>query len=240
MTLRPPGVERGSGGLARRIDCCQDARMLRGGAFARASISIFVAVAVAGGLAACTGGGSGGSASNEGGGTDAARSAIEATDISKPETIGALERIRFTNAGTQAARGVLQAGAEGDALWGATYVYATSGTDPAPLVPLLQNEDATIRVMAAAALVSLGEPAGFDALVKAVSLDEPLRGSLPPESVSGFATFTLTRYTGVDLGRTEHASAADIETVAAKWTTWLEQHRDGLRFDAASGMWATS
>ena len=205
--------------------------------------SIVVTVVLAASLAACTGGGDGngsGETASSGGQTaDHARQLIEASDLSDPATIGALEEIRFTDGGVQAAREVLEGGAEGDALWAATWVYATSGTDPAPLERLLDNADPTVRVLAAAALLSLGEPAAFDALVTAVGSDEPLRGSVPPGTVSGFATFTLTRYTGTDLGGTEGAPAADVQAAAASWAAWLDQHRDDLAFDPSTGMWGT-
>jgi len=194
-------------------------------------------------LTACTGGGGSSSANGPGGSDSAtvgqAHQVIDATDLSDPATIAAVEKIRFTDGGVQAAREAIEAGADGDPLWAATWVYATSGTNPAPLQPLLQNGDPSIRVMAAAALVSLGEPAAFDVLVSAVATGEPLRGSFPPQSISAFATFTLSRYTGVDLGNTENASAAAIKKASDDWTAWLAQNRDDLTFDAAAKTWST-
>jgi hypothetical protein len=153
-----------------------------------------------------------------------ARSKIEAADLSNEATIDALAGIRFTPAGKQAARDVLAAGASGDVLWAATWVYASSAQDPAPLLPLLQNTDPTIRALSAAALVALGERAGFAALRASVPSVDPLRGSLPAMTVGDFAVATLTRY-------------VETTEVPADWDTWLGQHAEQLQFDPSHGVW---
>ena len=168
----------------------------------------------------------------------AAASAIDAAKTGDPVSMGTLQSLRFTDTGTQAARQRIEAGATGDALWAATWLYATAGTDPAPLVPLLTNEDSTIRVMAAAALMALGSEDGFDVLVDAISSDDQLRGSEPPTTVARFAARTLDRYTDAGLSGPAGTPAEKAES-ARRWSAWLEASHSSLRFDAETGMWAS-
>jgi hypothetical protein len=193
-------------------------------------------------LAACTGGdGSSSSAAvspADATEVSAARAVLDAADVADADSLASLQGIRGTAAGTQAAREALDSGVQGDALWAATWVYGTAGTDPSPLLPLLENEDAAVRAMAGAALLSLGEPSAFDALVGLAGDGQVLRGSEPPVSLSRFATATLTRYTGIDLGSTEGASAGDLAAAGATWSAWLDDHRSSLTFDPQTGTWS--
>lgn len=191
---------------------------------------IVVALAIVlGAMSAGCGGGNGESQGSEQSGDE--RNVIAAVDVAKPATIGALESIRFTEGGVEAARAALEDGVSGDELWAATWVYATSGTDPTPLTPLLEADDASVRVLAAAALLSLGEPAAFDTLVSEAASKERLKGSIPPLSVGGFADYALTRYTGGSSVPRKGGKRADA------WKRWLERNRDSLTFDAESGAW---
>lgn len=153
-----------------------------------------------------------------------ARALIDAADISDSATIDALENVRFSAAGTLAACQALQKGVLGDSLWAATWLYVSYGTDPAPLVAVVANNDPTIKVLAAAGLASLGRVDGLNALVESIGVDAGLRGSLPPVTVSEFALVTLTRYTGLDQVKTE-------------WTSWLQENRDHLSYDAEQQLW---
>jgi len=170
-----------------------------------------------------------------------ARSVLQAADLSKPATIAAVDRVRFTAVGEQAARELLAAGASGEALWAATWVYASSGKDPAPLRGLVTSQDATIRVMAAAFLVATGERAGFEPLVNELADEDLLAGSVPPQAVWTFAVSTLVRYAGpngpvppVD------APAAELAAAQAAWSGWLSGQGGKLRFDPATGTWSSS
>ena len=169
----------------------------------------------------------------------AARQKIASADLGNPDTIDKLEGVRFTPAGEQAAREVLaSASASGrDALWAATWVYASSATEPAPLRPLLENGDASIRTMAAAALVALGDRSGFGALEASLSDADQLRGSHPPISIGGFTLYTLSRYVQAADAPEPPQSEQELADVQARWADWLQRHGNDLQFDAQSGTW---
>jgi hypothetical protein len=167
----------------------------------------------------------------------AARGMIEAADLANPETLNAIEGVRFTPAGEEAARAVLAAPAAGDALWAATWVYASSGTDSAVLAPLLVSGDASIRVMAAAALVAAGDRSGFAILAAALSDAGQLRGSQPLISVAGFSASTLSSYIEAAGVPAAAATEAEVAAIAASWSTWLGANEKSLQFDRTSGTW---
>ena len=170
----------------------------------------------------------------------AARQLIETANLANDDTINALEGVRFTPAGEVAARAILASTADGDVLWAATWVYASSATDPGPLVPLLANADASIRVMAAATLIALGDRAGFAVLATSLPDTGQLRGSVPPMGIGSFALFTLSRYLDAPDIPAPPASEEEIPAAAAAWASWLGGHADDLRFDAPSRTWTTS
>jgi hypothetical protein len=167
-----------------------------------------------------------------------ARALIDATDTGNQLTLAALQDIRFTSAGTVAACQRLAEGAVGDALWAATWIYVTSGTEPTPLLPLLANDDASVRVLAAAGLTSLGRLEGLDALVDSITVDAGLRGSLPPLTVSQFAAATLSRYTDAAVDDAGTSTPEERTAAAAAWSSWLVDNRDRLSFDREQLMWA--
>ena len=167
-----------------------------------------------------------------------ARALIDATDTGDQQTITALQDIRFTNAGTLAACQRLNEGAVGDALWAATWIYVSSGTEPTPLLPLLANDDPSVRVLAAAGLTSLGRLEGLDALVDLITVDAGLRGSLPPLTVPEFAAATLSRYTDAAVGDAATSTTEERTAAAAGWSSWLQDNRDRLLFDGERQMWA--
>ena len=167
------------------------------------------------------------------------RGMIETADLGTADTINALEGVRFTPAGEEAARAILASSATGDVLWAATWVYASSATDPAPLVPLLGNADPSIRAMAAATLVALGDHAGFAVLAALLPDAGQLQGSAPPLSIGSFALFTLSRYVQASGVPAEPATEADLAAAAANWAVWLGAHDSALTFDTASRTWKT-
>ena len=130
------------------------------------------------------------------GSADQATAAIRAADLDSEATLEALRVVRFTEAGTRAARDFLASGGEGDPLWAATWLYASAASDTAPLVPLLESRDASVRVMAAAALAALEHPGGIAALRAERRNQAPLRGSEPPITVAAFAELSLERSAG--------------------------------------------
>ena len=130
------------------------------------------------------------------GGADRAMAAIRAADLDSEATLEALRVVRFTEAGTRAARDFLASGGEGDPLWAATWIYASAAADTAPLVPLLDSRDASVRVMAAAALAALEHPGGIEVLKAERRNPAPLRGSEPPITIAALSELSLERYTG--------------------------------------------
>jgi hypothetical protein len=154
----------------------------------------------------------------------AAATVIESADPDRPDSVGALQGIRFTDAGAQAARAAIEAGATGDALWAATWVYASSGDDPAPLEPLQAAEDESIRVMAGAAVAWMGGVDGFDTLVAALGSTGYLRGSEPPLTIAAYADGSLRYLTGAAPG-------------PDGWPAWLAANRAGLDYDPEERTW---
>lgn len=130
------------------------------------------------------------------GGTDQAMAAIRAADLDSEAALAALRAVRFAEAGTRGARDLLPSGGDGYPLWAATWLYASAATDTAPLVPPLNSRDASIRVMAAAALAALEHQGGIEVLKAERRNAAPLRGSEPPITIAAFSELTLERYTG--------------------------------------------
>ena len=168
----------------------------------------------------------------------ACRRLIDQADLTNQSTLQALAPCRFTSAGEQAARETLLAGASDAALWAAIWVYATSGSDPAPLRPMLASGDSSIRVMAAAALVSFGDAAGFPIISQSLTDDAQLSGSLPPTTIASLALMTLSRYVvGVDVPPPPE-TAAQIDGARAAWADWLTGHASALVFNDDDGTWS--
>lgn len=180
------------------------------------------------------------SGSPEAASTQAAEKIMRDVRLSDPESLAGLDGVRFTEPGAAAAGSVLATHPSGALLWAATYVYASSGRDAAPLRGLLAEADATVRVMAAAGLIALGDPAGFEPLVGALTDRDLLAGSDPPQEVWMFATSTLVRYAGRQGPvPSPDAGADDLATGQRAWEQWLQASGDRLRFDPASGTWST-
>ena len=171
---------------------------------------------------------------------DAAASVLTAARLSDADSLAALQGLRFTAAGTAAAARLLSSGVTGDTLWAATYVYASSGGDPAPLRPIASTTASpSIRAMAAAGLVGRGELEGFDPLIAALDGSDPMDGAEPAEDIWEFAADVLERYTQTGFGPTLAATEAERATIQAHWKAWLDANRAHLRFDPSSELWVT-
>lgn len=162
---------------------------------------------------------------------------IGAANLADDTTISAVEECRFTAGGAEAARGVIAAGGNRDQLWAAVWVYSSAATDPAPLVPLLQGADSSVRVMAAAAVARLGERAGLNTLSDALADDGALVGSRPPLPVAQFAVFSLSRIVDGASAPARATGEDDARAVADAWHDWLEQNASGLAYDQSRGEW---
>jgi hypothetical protein len=153
-------------------------------------------------------------------------------------TVDAVDECRFIKGGADAASEILRTGGTRDQLWAAVWVYGSSAGDPAPLRPMIKNSDATVRVMAAAALARLGDGSGLDTLGAALTDTDNLAGAYPPTLISEFAAASLSRMVdGPDVPGGP-ASAADITSLAGAWQSWLGTHRATLTYDASKGEWA--
>jgi hypothetical protein len=172
----------------------------------------------------------------------AAASILSAARLADQESLGALEGIRFTTAGTQAAAAALAAGASGDALWAATYVYASSADDPAPLLLVVANPaaSASVRTMAAAALLWLGKAEGFDPLIAGLGVADPMAGAEPAVTVWEFAASVLERSTSATIAPAANRDEATRAAVASAWSAWLTANHEHLRFDPASHLWISA
>jgi hypothetical protein len=167
-----------------------------------------------------------------------ARAVILQANLKDPRSRQAIERLNSTDAGAGAARGVLAEGVSGDALWAATYLYASGSGDPGPLRPLLKTEDVSIRVLAGAGLVTRGDVSGFDALVDGLRHREPFRGSSPPTPVWTVATAVLVRMTAVSrFGPRWDFDERRLAVAHRRWRAWLEENRRRLRFNRSTGEW---
>ncbi len=169
---------------------------------------------------------------------DAARQVIAVADLSDPATIDEIgATLRFTAAGEWAAREILATDAATDVLWAALWVYGSGGRDPAPLQPLLGHDSPSLRTMAAASLIALGDGSGFAVLSEALSNEQPLLGSEPPITLQLFAMQTLQSYVAADGVPTEPESEEATAGTLDDWASWLEANADQLSFDAAQGLW---
>lgn len=163
-----------------------------------------------------------------------ARRLLAAADLAEPETIDAVDAVRFTDEAVDAAAASIESGATGDELWAATWVYGSGGTDPAVLVPLFDADDASVRAMAAAAALALGEAGGGSALVALLDDGTELRGSDPPVTVQAYAASSLRRFVaGPDV-----APGTAPAEVSAAWQPWWTDHFAALAFDPASRRWS--
>ena len=164
---------------------------------------------------------------------------IRATTIADPASMNALSGTRFRPGAAAAAATILAGHPTGDLLWAATWVYASVGADAAVLTPLLADPDPTIRLIAASALMSLGDRSGFSVIAASLPVADPMRGSEPVISIGAFASTRLERYVtaaGVPAPPTIDADA-DAVVYAADWAAWLADHQGALRFDVGSGTW---
>ena len=153
---------------------------------------------------------------------------IKAVDLADAATVFAVDRCRFTPAGGEASRAALQAGATGDAVWAALWVYVDSASDPAPMRPYVATGTTSTRAMASAGLVAFGDATGFDGLRVALADTETLDGSTPPLAIQAFALDALERSVVLSNGPSD----------AAAWSSWLEARSAALRYDPSAGTWS--
>lgn len=139
-----------------------------------------------------------------------------------------------------AAEAALAGGASGDELWAATFVWSNEGTDPDPLVELLDDEDSSIRYMAATGLIGRGRVEGFGPLIAVLTDESVLRGFEPAGPVWAAATTALVRFTAISAhGPPWDADTARLQLAQDRWQEWLEANQSRLAFDAVDLIWST-
>lgn len=165
------------------------------------------------------------------------RRRIEAARLDSHESLDAVEACRFTEDGTMAAMEVLQAGGENDVIWAAIWVYAPFAADPAPLRPYVDRKDVSIRVLAAAGLVALGDAGGFGALAAAATDTTTLSGSHPPIKVRELVIGTFRRYVTAAGAPTTWTTVEEYLGTGQRWAEWISANSAELAFDDESGTW---
>ncbi len=145
---------------------------------------------------------------------------------------------RSDTALVQAAGAALTAGVSGPELWAATWIWVNEGDDPAPLLPLLTNADASIRIMAATGLIARGRAEGFAPLIDELTDVSVLVGQEPPSTAWAAATTSLVRFTAIaDNGPPFDADATHRVLAQQRWRDWLAANRASLAFDGEKGLW---
>lgn len=98
------------------------------------------------------------------------------------------------------------------------------------LLPALRDPDLALRMIAAGALIGLGEPESIPILIAAMDTDDLLPHSHPPRPMWMFADATLRWYTRIDFGLT--ADAEDQRQASAEaWRNWWEENGASLTWD---------
>jgi hypothetical protein len=164
---------------------------------------------------------------------DEARTLLAAANVSDPATLDAIDAVRFTDEAADAAAAAIASGAQGDELWAAVWVYGSSGTDPTVLAPVLSETDSSIRALAAASALAMGDEAGGAALVELLGVPDDLRGADPPVSVQAFAATSLARF----VVGPEIAPDTAPDVIRDAWTGWWAEHGATISFDPATRRW---
>ena len=169
---------------------------------------------------------------------------LRAAQLDDAGSLDAVSELRFTDEGITAAQNALvEPGLSEGARWAAVFLYANGGTDPAPLLPLLDSGDPTITLMAAVGLIARGRPEGFASVINAIYEPDAgtgfLAGSHPPLMRWVFATLSLARYTGrPDLGPPLDAEETMRARSQQQWQLWLSTEMPTLQFHPSAGEWS--
>jgi hypothetical protein len=165
------------------------------------------------------------------------RQRIEAARLDSAESLDAVIPCRFAPEGTAAAQAVLLAGGNDDVIWTAIWAYAPGATDPAPLRAYIASDTTSIRVIAAAGLVALGDASGFAVLAASASDTGPLMGSHPPISIRELVIGTFQRFVNADGAPGRWTTYEEYLTVGSRWAEWATANGSRVVFDKATGSW---
>lgn len=108
---------------------------------------------------------------------------------------------------------------------------ATTDRATAALKEGLQETDITLRLLAAAGLISRGEPQAIPVLIEALHSNEPLVYSEPPRVAWVYGRMLLIQYVEPEFGL---LAADDFESVglaAEAYQAWWEAQGDGIVWD---------
>jgi hypothetical protein len=168
---------------------------------------------------------------------NACKQRIAALDLADEAKIADVAACRFTPGGETAARQALVTGGTRDQLWAAVWIYGSTARDAAPLLPLAGQTDPSIRAIVGAALASLGERPGLDALAASLSDAGVLAGSSPPASIASFGVFSLRRVVNAPIALSTPNPDAGRTDDSAAWRDWLAAHAAQLVFDQGNRRW---
>ena len=170
--------------------------------------------------------------------TEDAKAAIDAAAFDDAESLEQLGPLAFTEEGAAAAAEVLAATPEGAAKWAAVYVYANGGDDAEVLTPYLADADPSVRVLAAAGVVTMGGRAGITVLIDLLTVNDTLTGSTPPMRVWEVAAANLLSMPADGLGPALDADDATRAVSQQAWRDWFTANGARLTFD--DGAWSLS
>jgi hypothetical protein len=160
-----------------------------------------------------------------------AKDAIAAVSFDDRDSLDALGVLAFSEGGISAAKDALEQEPQGATLWAAVYVYASGGTDPAPLKPYLtEDTDPSVRLLAAGGTLAMGDKAGVEPLIALLASGDRLAGSRPPMFIWEVAVINLQTLTTEDLGPPPDADDTARATAQQAWRDWFAAHGDGLTF----------
>lgn len=92
--------------------------------------------------------------------------------------------------------------------------------DAGALAGVLESEDPAARVLAASAMLSVGDAGGVDVLIELLGARDEVPFGRPAREVWRHARFALLSFTGQDFGLREAGTAADAAATASDWGTW--------------------
>lgn len=166
---------------------------------------------------------------------------LNAARSDDPASLNAVSRLILEDEGVAAAKALLNHPELDVAVrWAAVYVYGGGGADPEPLLPVLQDADPSLRLLAAVGLIARGRSEGFAPTVAALSDEMILFGSKPPETRWRVAARTLVRHTlRADLGPPLDADARIRARCQQRWQDWLTSALPSLRFDPGTAEWTS-
>jgi len=108
------------------------------------------------------------------------------------------------------------------------------------LKQILKDKNATLKMLAAAQLLSFGEKNGIPVLISSLKSKEITIFSDPPLPVAMRANQFLRHYTGQEFGYQYDSSAEDKEQIVNRWQKWWNNNKKLLLFNKEEGIFQTT